>query len=146
MDQLKPNSQAMSGGDRSSNQSSKARLQTRKASILIIETDALEAMELCSQLSELGHRVVGVAITAASALDLALETAPDLIIANTSITAHSAVLTAVEKMRSVWPELAVVLLTENDCVAKTLGNHIHPKNRLCSGKELSKMIMKLMTA
>lgn len=50
------------------------------STILVVEDEAIIAMELRVRLAEMGHRVVGVARTAEQAVSLAREHVPDLVL------------------------------------------------------------------
>lgn len=54
------------------------RLPTRPARILVAEDEHLVAMELCSQLGELGYSILGPAVDGESAIRLARTSPPDL--------------------------------------------------------------------
>lgn len=48
--------------------------------ILIVEDEALTALDMASELEDHGYHIVGTAATSAAALDLARRTAPDLVL------------------------------------------------------------------
>jgi DNA-directed RNA polymerase specialized sigma24 family protein len=78
--------------------------------VLIIEDEALIAMDLEHLVEELGHRVVGVARTHAKALALAKANAPGLILADIHLADNSSGLDAVnELLRSL--EVPVIFIT-----------------------------------
>ncbi len=78
--------------------------------VLIIEDEALIAMELELLLGDLGHRVIGVARTHSKALSLAKAHAPGLILADIHLADNSSGLDAVNELLRTF-QVPVVFIT-----------------------------------
>lgn len=63
----------------------------RKLSVLVVEDEAIIGMLLSEVLSGMGHDVIGVAATEATAIALAAEYQPDLLIVDAGLTSGSGV-------------------------------------------------------
>jgi CheY-like chemotaxis protein len=78
--------------------------------VLIIEDEALIAMDLEHLVEELGHRVIGVARTHSNALSIAKAHAPGLILADIHLADNSSGLDAVNELLRTF-EVPVIFIT-----------------------------------
>ena len=78
--------------------------------VLIIEDEALIAMDLEHLVEELGHRVIGVARTHSSAVSIAKAHAPGLILADIHLADNSSGLDAVNELLRTF-EVPVIFIT-----------------------------------
>jgi CheY-like chemotaxis protein len=79
--------------------------------ILIIEDEAVIAMDLESIVSESGHRVTGVARTRQGAVDLGRREAPDLILADIQLADNSSGIDAVQDLLETLGNVPVIFIT-----------------------------------
>ncbi len=79
--------------------------------VLLIEDDPMIAMDMSAALSDMGCHVLGVARTAADAVDLAAKSPPDMVIASLVLADKSSGLVATEKIRRQKPDVHVVFVT-----------------------------------
>ncbi|GFE64441.1 response regulator [Litoreibacter roseus] len=86
-------------------------LRLRSLHILLIEDEAMIAMDLSCFLEEQGHKVTGVAMTHAGAVGLAYETRPDLIISDIALADRSSGLTAVDDIVKAQGHIPAIFLT-----------------------------------
>ena len=84
--------------------------ELRRANVLIIEDEPIIAMDIESIVSGMGHKVVGVADTHRSAVKLADDTAPDLILADIQLADGSSGVEAVDEILAE-ATLPVVFIT-----------------------------------
>ena len=80
-------------------------------SVLIIEDEAIIAMDLENIISEMGHRVTGVARTRAEAFALGKADAPDLILADIQLADNSSGIDAVNELLQTLGERPVIFIT-----------------------------------
>ncbi|NSX54002.1 response regulator [Parasulfitobacter algicola] len=80
-------------------------------SVLIIEDEAIIAMDLETLVADMGHRVTGVARTRASAHDLAKSDHPDLILADIQLADNSSGIDAVNDILSELGDRPVIFIT-----------------------------------
>lgn len=80
-------------------------------SVLIIEDEAIIAMDLENIISEMGHRVTGVARTRAEALDLGRADPPDLILADIQLADNSSGIDAVNDLVNTLGDRPVIFIT-----------------------------------
>jgi CheY-like chemotaxis protein len=80
-------------------------------SVLIIEDEAIIAMDLESIVSEMGHRVTGVARTRDEANALAAQDKPDLILADIQLADQSSGIDAVNDLMKSIGERPVIFIT-----------------------------------
>jgi CheY-like chemotaxis protein len=78
--------------------------------VLIIEDEALIAMDLEHIVQDLGHRVIGVARTHSSAVSIAKAHAPGLILADIHLADNSSGLDAVNELLRTF-EVPVIFIT-----------------------------------
>ena len=79
--------------------------------ILIIEDEAIIAMDLESLVSEIGHRVTGVARTRKGAVDLGRRETPDLILADIQLADNSSGIDAVKDLLGELGDIPVIFIT-----------------------------------
>lgn len=79
--------------------------------IMIIEDEALIAMDLETLVSDLGHQVIGVAPTRADAIALAKTESPDLILADIQLADNSSGIDAVADIGGIHAEVPVIFIT-----------------------------------
>jgi CheY-like chemotaxis protein/DNA-directed RNA polymerase specialized sigma24 family protein len=79
--------------------------------VLIIEDEAIIAMDLETIVSSMGHRVVGVARTSADVQALGARHKPDLILADLQLADKSSGADAVMKLLSILGERPVIFIT-----------------------------------
>ncbi len=80
-------------------------------SVLIIEDEAIIAMDLESTVSELGHRVTGIAQTRDEAIALGMSDAPDLILADIQLADNSSGIDAVNDLLGSLGPRPVIFIT-----------------------------------
>lgn len=80
-------------------------------SVMIIEDEAIIAMDLESIVSEMGHRVTGVARTRDEAVDLGKADTPDLILADIQLADNSSGIDAVNDLMGELGERPVIFIT-----------------------------------
>ena len=79
--------------------------------ILIIEDEAIIAMDIQSVVTEMGHRVTGIARTHASAVELASRERPDLILADIQLADKSSGIDAVKEILGQFDDIPVIFIT-----------------------------------
>ncbi len=79
--------------------------------ILIIEDEAIIAMDLQSIVSDMGHAIIGVARTHASAVKLAKTERPDLILADIQLADNSSGVEAIKEILAHHGDLPVIFIT-----------------------------------
>ena len=79
--------------------------------VLIIEDEAIIAMDLESIVADLGHRVTGVARTRDAAIDLAKKEKPDLILADIQLADNSSGIDAVNDILGELGDRPVIFIT-----------------------------------
>jgi DNA-directed RNA polymerase specialized sigma24 family protein/CheY-like chemotaxis protein len=80
-------------------------------SVMIIEDEAIIAMDLESIVSDMGHRVTGVARTRSEAIELAAGDVPDLILADIQLADNSSGIDAVNDLLATHGERPVIFIT-----------------------------------
>ncbi|MCF6445851.1 response regulator [Nereida sp. MMG025] len=80
-------------------------------SVMIIEDEAIIAMDLESVVADMGHRVTGVARTRDGAVDLAKRDVPDLILADIQLADNSSGIDAVNDILAALGERPVIFIT-----------------------------------
>jgi PAS domain S-box-containing protein len=81
-----------------------------RPSILVVEDEAIVAMDLENSLSSLGYRIAGVASSRDEALALAERTAPDLVLMDIKLDGEFDGIAAANEIRQRW-QIPVVFLT-----------------------------------
>ncbi|RVT87356.1 response regulator [Rhodobacteraceae bacterium CCMM004] len=79
--------------------------------IMIIEDEAIIAMDIHSIVSEMGHEVTGIARTRAAAVDLAASDKPDLILSDIQLADNSSGIDAVDDILKQFGSLPVIFIT-----------------------------------
>ena len=79
--------------------------------VMVIEDEAIIAMDISAIVREMGHRVTGVARTRNEAVRLALETTPDLILADIQLADNSSGIDAVNDILREFQDLPVIFIT-----------------------------------
>ncbi len=82
-----------------------------KGRVMIIEDEALIAVDLESIVSDMGHTVTGVARTESGAIDLAESDRPDLILSDIQLADNSSGIDAVNKILASGVDCPVVFIT-----------------------------------
>lgn len=80
-------------------------------SVMIIEDEGIIAMDLESIVSDMGHRVTGVARTHNEAIELAAQDAPDLILSDIQLADNSSGIAAVNELMEKLGERPVIFIT-----------------------------------
>ena len=80
-------------------------------SILIIEDEAIIAMDIETIVTEMGHRVTGIAPTRRTAVELAAQQRPDLILADIQLADNSSGIDAVNDILSQFDDIPVIFIT-----------------------------------
>ncbi len=79
--------------------------------VLVIEDEAIIAMDLDAIVSGMGHEVTGIARTRDGALGLGQETPPDLILADIQLADRSSGIDAVNDLLAVLGDVPVIFIT-----------------------------------
>jgi CheY-like chemotaxis protein len=79
--------------------------------VMIIEDEAIIAMDLHSIIGEMGHEVTGIARTRDAAVEMAAQTRPDLILADIQLADNSSGIDAVADITAQFDELPVIFIT-----------------------------------
>ncbi|MBI6629413.1 response regulator [Pontibaca salina] len=79
--------------------------------VMIIEDEAIIAMDLESLVTEIGHQVVGIARTRDSAVKLGSEEKPDLILADIQLADNSSGIDAVHDLLATLGDIPVIFIT-----------------------------------
>jgi CheY-like chemotaxis protein len=79
--------------------------------VMVIEDEAIIAMDISAIVREMGHRVTGVARTRTEAVRLAMETRPDLVLADIQLADNSSGIDAVNDILREFQDLPVIFIT-----------------------------------
>ncbi len=79
--------------------------------IMIIEDEAIIALDIRSIVEEMGHKVTGIARTHREAVELAVRDRPDLILADIQLADNSSGIDAVNDILKQFDELPVIFIT-----------------------------------
>ncbi|TNC72454.1 response regulator [Rubellimicrobium roseum] len=79
--------------------------------VMVIEDEAIIAMDISAIVREMGHRVTGVARTRAEAVRLARDTTPDLVLADIQLADNSSGIDAVNDILGEFQDLPVIFIT-----------------------------------
>jgi len=79
--------------------------------VMVIEDEAIIAMDISAIVREMGHRVTGVARTRTEAVRLASETKPDLVLADIQLADNSSGIDAVNDILGEFQDLPVIFIT-----------------------------------
>ena len=102
------------GGDEAAELVSIARREMANSiagSILVIEDEAIIAMDIETIVTEMGHRVTGIAPTRRAAVDLAAQEKPDLILADIQLADNSSGIDAVNDILAQFDDIPVIFVT-----------------------------------
>ena len=80
-------------------------------SVLIIEDEAIIAMDIETIVTEMGHRVTGIAATRRAAVELAARDRPDLILADIQLADNSSGIDAVNDILAQFEDIPVIFIT-----------------------------------
>ena len=80
-------------------------------SVMIIEDEAIIAMDIESIVSEMGHRVTGIARTRDEAIELAKQDVPDLVLADIQLADNSSGIDAVNDILQALGQRPVIFIT-----------------------------------
>jgi CheY-like chemotaxis protein len=79
--------------------------------VMIIEDEAIIAMDIAAIVREMGHQVTGIASTRTEAVALAARERPDLILADIQLADKSSGIDAVNDILAQFDELPVIFIT-----------------------------------
>lgn len=79
--------------------------------VMVIEDEAIIAMDIVDIVHGIGHRVTGTARTRDSAVKLALRDRPDLILADIHLADNSSGIDAVKEILAHFPDIPVIFIT-----------------------------------
>jgi len=79
--------------------------------VMIIEDEAIIAMDLHSIVGEMGHSITGIARTRAAAVELASKKRPDLILADIQLADNSSGIDAVNDILAQFDHIPVIFIT-----------------------------------
>jgi CheY-like chemotaxis protein len=79
--------------------------------VMVIEDEAIIAMDIADIVQGLGHAVTGIARTRAEAVALALRDRPDLILADIQLADNSSGIDAVKEILAQFTDLPVIFIT-----------------------------------
>ncbi len=79
--------------------------------VLVIEDEAIIALDIVDIVQDIGHRVTGTARTHAEAVTLALQDHPDLILADIQLADKSSGIEAVNEILVKFPNIPVIFIT-----------------------------------
>lgn len=79
--------------------------------VMIIEDEAIIAMDISAIVTEMGHTICGIARTRTEAVNLAGRGQPDLILADIQLADNSSGVDAVNDILAVMPDVPVIFIT-----------------------------------
>lgn len=79
--------------------------------VMVIEDEAIIAMDISAIVREMGHRVTGVARTRTEAVRLARDSRPDLVLADIQLADNSSGIDAVNDILGEFQDLPVIFIT-----------------------------------
>jgi DNA-directed RNA polymerase specialized sigma24 family protein len=79
--------------------------------VMVIEDEAIIAMDISAIVREMGHRVTGVARTRTEAVRLAVASKPDLVLADIQLADNSSGIDAVNDILGEFQDLPVIFIT-----------------------------------
>ena len=80
-------------------------------SVLVIEDEAIIAMDIAAIVTDIGHRVTGIARTRTEAVQLAAAERPDLILADIQLADQSSGIDAVNDILAQFEDIPVIFIT-----------------------------------
>ena len=85
--------------------------KSMRGAVMIIEDEALIAMDIESIVTAMGHRVTGIARTRSEAIKLGAKERPDLILADIKLEDHSSGIDAVNDLLATLGDVPVIFIT-----------------------------------
>ncbi|WP_226782981.1 response regulator [Oceaniglobus trochenteri] len=85
--------------------------QSMAGNVMIIEDEAIIAMDIHSIVSEMGHSVTGIARTRKAAVELGTKKRPDLILADIQLADNSSGIDAVNDLLAQFDDIPVIFIT-----------------------------------
>jgi CheY-like chemotaxis protein len=82
-----------------------------RGKVMIIEDEAIIAMDIHSIVSDMGHEVTGIARTRDAAVEMGIKTRPDLILADIQLADKSSGIDAVNDLLAQFGEFPVIFIT-----------------------------------
>ncbi|MGR3755786.1 MAG: response regulator [Tranquillimonas sp.] len=79
--------------------------------VMIIEDEAIIAMDIHSIVSEMGHEIIGIARTRTAAVEMGSKSRPDLILADIQLADNSSGIDAVNDLLGQFGDLPVIFIT-----------------------------------
>ena len=79
--------------------------------IMVIEDESIIAMDLEAIVQDMGHEVVGVATTREQAVEIGMDMAPDLVLADIQLADDSSGIDAVNELLDRFPDMPVIFIT-----------------------------------
>ena len=79
--------------------------------VMIIEDEAIIAMDISAIVNDMGHRVTGIARTRTEAVSLAASNPPDLILADIQLADNSSGIDAVKDILAKFQDIPVIFIT-----------------------------------
>ena len=86
-------------------------LDSVAGAVLVIEDEAIIAMDIQTIVTDMGHRVTGIARTRTSAVDLASRDRPELILADIQLADKSSGIDAVKDILAQFDDIPVIFIT-----------------------------------
>ena len=86
-------------------------LDSVAGAVLVIEDEAIIAMDIQTIVIDMGHRVTGIARTRTSAVDLASRDRPELILADIQLADKSSGIDAVKDILAQFDDIPVIFIT-----------------------------------
>ena len=85
--------------------------QSVRGKVMIIEDEAIIAMDIHSIVSEMGHEITGIARTRSAAVEMGTRARPDLILADIQLADKSSGIDAVNDLLGQFGDLPVIFIT-----------------------------------
>lgn len=82
-----------------------------RGKVLVIEDETVIALDISGIVTEMGHRVTGIAQTCRSAIELASRERPDLILADIQLADNSSGIDAVNEILKQFEDVPVIFIT-----------------------------------
>lgn len=82
-----------------------------RGKVMIIEDEAIIAMDIHGIVAEMGHDVVGIARTKKAAVEMGLKSEPDLILSDIQLADNSSGIDAVNELLEQFGEIPVIFIT-----------------------------------
>lgn len=82
-----------------------------RGKVMIIEDEAIIAMDIHSIVSEMGHQITGIARTRTAAVEMGVRDKPDLILADIQLADKSSGIEAVNDLLKQFGEIPVIFIT-----------------------------------